>query len=358
MANVYKSIGDSSQTKTDLYESISISSSVTLGYSNNNWKTYSHGMFTTVYDYPYLSSSANQLFDVTIANRDGSSYEPSSSAQFATQKQNLYVQYEQMLFGYNASGSLIPINASGSLTPASGDYINNPIFLNFSRLLTKDEIKKGTFTITVDRTGSYTSVLTSATPRLTLSDYAATGSNPTFYTNSPAGEYGILYRTPTALETLPGLERGLIFYQAGVAVLDGNKLFDASSDGGTMNFTSASSGYRTYRESIVSSSIDQLASGSIRRISSVSFNNTTELNSTIYFCRVNNTDFNYSANPSYLSSSQIIVKNNNANNDPASYITTIGLYSPDNELLAVAKLSQPVKKTPAEEVTFRVRLDY
>jgi hypothetical protein len=52
------------------------------------------------------------------------------------------------------------------------------------------------------------------------------------------------------------------------------------------------------------------------------------------------------------------VKNNNAENDPASYVTTIGLYSPSNELLAVAKLSQPVKKTPAEEITFRVRLDY
>jgi hypothetical protein len=93
-------------------------------------------------------------------------------------------------------------------------------------------------------------------------------------------------------------------------------------------------------------------------MSSISFNNTTELNSTVYFCRLGFNDFNFSSNPSYLSSSQIIVKNNNAENDPASYVTTIGLYSPSNELLAVAKLSQPVKKTPAEEITFRVRLDY
>ena len=134
MANVYKPIGDFAQKQTDLYESISITSSVTLGYSSNNWKTYSHGMFTTVYDYPYLSSSANQLFDVTVANRAGSSYYPTSSAQYVDQKQNLYTQYDQMLFGYNASGSLIPINNAASLTPGVGNYINNPIFVNFSYL--------------------------------------------------------------------------------------------------------------------------------------------------------------------------------------------------------------------------------
>jgi len=73
---------------------------------------------------------------------------------------------------------------------------------------------------------------------------------------------------------------------------------------------------------------------------------------------MNFNDFNYSSNPSYLSGSQIIVKNNNASNDPVTYITTVGLYSPANELLAVAKLSQPIKKDPSQELTLRVRLDY
>ena len=33
-------------------------------------------------------------------------------------------------------------------------------------------------------------------------------------------------------------------------------------------------------------------------------------------------------------------------------------YSADNELLAAAKLSEPLKKTPDNEMTLRVRLDY
>ena len=94
------------------------------------------------------------------------------------------------------------------------------------------------------------------------------------------------------------------------------------------------------------------------RIKNISFNNTTELNSTIYFCRASHNEFNYSSNPTYIdSTSQIRVKNSSLD-QPTSYITTIGLYSADNELLATAKVSEPLKKTPDTELTLRVRLDY
>ena len=48
----------------------------------------------------------------------------------------------------------------------------------------------------------------------------------------------------------------------------------------------------------------------------------------------------------------------NATDTPVSYITTIGLYNDNNELMAVSKLSEPLKKTPDVEFTLRVRLDY
>ena len=93
------------------------------------------------------------------------------------------------------------------------------------------------------------------------------------------------------------------------------------------------------------------------RLVNIEFNNTTELNSTIYFCRASSNEFNYSSNPTYLSGSKIRVKNTSAD-APSAYITTIGLYSEDNELLAVAKISEPLKKDPTNELTLRVRLDY
>jgi len=88
------------------------------------------------------------------------------------------------------------------------------------------------------------------------------------------------------------------------------------------------------------------------------FRNTTELNSTVYFVRANHNEFNYSSNPTYITGSKIRVKNDNKLNAPTTYITTIGLHAPDGETLAVAKLSEPLKKNPDTELTIRVRLDY
>ena len=67
--------------------------------------------------------------------------------------------------------------------------------------------------------------------------------------------------------------------------------------------------------------------------------------------------FNYSANPTYVSGSKIVTKRF-AKDQPVSYLTTVGLYSADNELLAVAKVSEPLRKDPNTELTLRVRLDY
>ena len=94
-----------------------------------------------------------------------------------------------------------------------------------------------------------------------------------------------------------------------------------------------------------------------KRINNLTFFNTTELNSTIYFCRAHHNEFNYSTNPTYLSSSKIVVKNS-ATDTADSYVTGIGLYNTSNELLAVAKLSEPLRKDESTELTLRVRLDY
>ncbi len=124
------------------------------------------------------------------------------------------------------------------------------------------------------------------------------------------------------------------------------------------DFPYADNKLESFHNLLTGSSIDTFADSFRHRISNVSFNNTTELNSTIYFCRANHNEFNYSSNPTYLTGSKIRVKNENILAPPKSYVTTVGLYSADNELLAVAKLSEPLRKDPSNELTLRVRLDY
>ena len=103
MATVYKTLtnNDITATRTLLHEAIPITGSIVSGTYNQagavalgseeNVKTYSHGMFQSVYDYPYLSSSANHIFDVTLGISTGSAL--SSSASPITQqskKVNIY----------------------------------------------------------------------------------------------------------------------------------------------------------------------------------------------------------------------------------------------------------------------------
>ena len=69
-------------------------------------------------------------------------------------------------------------------------------------------------------------------------------------------------------------------------------------------------------------------------------------------------EFNYSSNPTYLSGSEIRVKGGIQSSNPVSYVSTVGLYGADNALLAVGKLSEPLRKDPTIEYTLRARLDY
>lgn len=82
------------------------------------------------------------------------------------------------------------------------------------------------------------------------------------------------------------------------------------------------------------------------------------ISSTHYFIRLRNKEYNYSNNPTFYNSANGSLINADFRNDPKVYITTVGLYNDANELLAVAKLSQPVRKSFDEEILLRVRLDF
>lgn len=82
------------------------------------------------------------------------------------------------------------------------------------------------------------------------------------------------------------------------------------------------------------------------------------ISSTHYFVRLRNKEYNYSNNPTFYNADTGTLRFADFNQDPKVYITTIGLYNDTNELLAVAKLSKPVRKSFDEELLLRVRLDF
>jgi len=367
MSTFYKNLNltnDLVNTKTLLHEAIPLTGTIISGtYGVENIKNYAHGMFQSVYDYPYMSSSANHIFDITMGYASNSSLSGAAANQ-NSKKINVYNQMAQVLMGYDQNGKILEFDEDGDLL-AGGTKQKENFFINFSRLLSKDEIKKGSFKLELGMTPAYTQNKAVFASRLQLTDVS--GSNG-YLVNSPVGEYGILYATQSAgssqvLAVNKSYPVGLLFYQAGIAVVT-SSIFNSVHKGGILSnahsnisMSGPSSKTEDVRAVMTGSNIAGFADNLRNRIFNLQFNNTVELNSTVYFCRVNNNEFNFSSNPTYLTGSKIRVKEQSTD-VPVSYITTVGLYSDSNELMAVAKLSEPLKKTPNNEFTIRVRLDY
>jgi hypothetical protein len=95
------------------------------------------------------------------------------------------------------------------------------------------------------------------------------------------------------------------------------------------------------------------------------------------FVRVKNQEFNYTNNPTFVftrkeakelaansegtqtaSDIEGRVRYEDFFSDPRTYITTVGLYNDRNELLAVAKLSNPISKTFDSEMLIKIKIDF
>ena len=354
MANSYKYLSDNDRvvSSTDLETSVAISQS---NWSGSGFQTLTSSYFTGLTG----STSAVRYFDVTVGRHPDTSGDNTSQGLM----EKVYTEMAKVLLGTDVSGNILNF-AFDSDVDASNNPMYNAYFLNFSRDYFKDEFKKGSFNLNF------------SCSLCTASLVDKSGSAEVTASSCPVGEYARLFISgaDTNLQVVDyNRVQGLLFYQAGIAVVSptvfaksGSNLYVSSNTNFTDNqrgIWSAipnASGSTMVDQSILSSSANlQTASYSLyANIQTASFSSVTEMHSTLYFCRLFNNEFNYSSNPTYLTNSQIYVKNGDPLSLPISYITTIGLYSEDDQLLAVAKLSEPIKKTPEVEAIIRTRLDF
>jgi hypothetical protein len=93
----------------------------------------------------------------------------------------------------------------------------------------------------------------------------------------------------------------------------------------------------------------------------VTFQNVTNINSTIFFCRAAADEFNYSSNPTFTDENNRIVvidPGQEVEQKSFTFITSVGMYDANNNLLSVAKVSRPVYKDDERDLTLRIRLDF
>ena len=107
--------------------------------------------------------------------------------------------------------------------------------------------------------------------------------------------------------------------------------------------------------------------GGTTTFNSPNWESTVTIYETQYKCTIRSNELNYSLNPSLLTtygsgsiigSGSAVYKDFVTGSDFSPFVTTVGLYNDENELVATAKLSKPLLKSFAREATIRVKLDY
>jgi hypothetical protein len=149
---------------------------------------------------------------------------------------------------------------------------------------------------------------------------------------------------------------GKFYPNAGLIILNGDA-FSASfgtkaTAVGTSTANAFNTGDQTTYDKPHQSFFDAIVSGGTFIVDTEE-----QINSTYYFVRARNSQFNYTNNESFTDSDNRVLHSTMQYN-PKVFITTVGLYNNAAELVAVAKLSQPVAKDFTKEALIRVKLDY
>jgi hypothetical protein len=311
-----------------------------------------------------------------------------SSAQSATQKSYYYEIFDgvsslataeaqfSVTYGHNAG--------SGSLGQ-NEDSPSNAIYSQYAQILLPDNVRTFTFNsvasehiyaINMNRArlkdrldpGNFQIGLATLSGSFTPNIYH-TGSNVEVSTNlkivtliddsadsqQSATQIGRTYNLVSGSITdgiySPKTHYGSVFPEQGVVILNADTL-NTELDFGTVSGSNLN-GDNAFK-------LHTSISGAAALNSTFGFaaRNEEKVQSTFYFVRAKNAEYNFSNNPSFVTGSNGKFAQTTFVNNPKAYITTVGLYSSMQELLAVAKLSQPILKSFSSEVLVKVKLDF
>jgi len=204
--------------------------------------------------------------------------------------------------------------------------------------------------------GSFNLKLVNSTTTLHLTDNSSDTTTVSFNDAGRvyqvvSGSNGAAYTgTGFAGQTVSG-SYGLFLPDVGVILLNG-KALDLSAANGGLNISTALSSNTNPAPSNFRKLYNAINNGDYFQL-----NYKETISSQFAFVRVRNAEFNYSTNPSYITGSGDL-RIADMINAPQAYVTTVGMYNDNNELLAVAKLSRPLLKDFTKEALIRIKLDF
>lgn len=350
----------------------------------------------TVYDQDFTLQTANPVMDLTMGLFVSSStvqgvktgedsagkYLFPSTSLMMREKIDIYRQFAQTLLGDADSQFIAPLNSTDS-----SDQIDEAFFIAFKRLFHRDQIKRETFAMKFYQTASSYGdgandgllqnknlSVTTVTGSAIFTDVGSSANKEVTF----GGQVSNIVDSSDTTRTV-----GLMFNDRGIAVFDMAKILsggqpvsgviDGMSPGPDADAVAGQTHIgrendQTFIPHFLSSAsidniIDHIAQSRFQSGSqtAITFQNVTNINSTLFFCRATADEFNYSSNPTFVDSDNRISVIDQGQEDTQrtfTFVTSVGLYDANNNLLAVAKLSRPVEKNDERDLTYRVRLDF
>ena len=307
--------------------------------------TASGAFFMEIYDKnPDSDNTAEVQYSIAYGSKTGLGglqFNDGAGAENITSTKAIYSQYRNLVFGGDETQNFT----------FDGHTPDDIYVININRARYKNALRLGNITLKLSASsgGSGQQALILTDDSVTTSGSAnaiRAGVGREF--NLVSGSNGLRLGSSNTFVTNSG-SYGFVYPDAGFIILNADCLDTTSSLGGCTLGTTITADNEAKNPIKLQEALK--AGGSFI------LDSQEDIASKFYFIRVFNQDFNYTTNDSFTTNDGTLTFDSMIDN-PQTYITTVGLYNNNQDLLAVAKLSQPLPKNFTKEALIKVKLDY
>ena len=313
--------------------------SITTFYTSSTQSSSNHQYYLDVYAAnPATDATAKSQFSVAYGHFNGSGSAGAKGVTGNRASAAIYRQLSNTLLGPNDDKFSFAASDGAHTTP---EYV---YAISIARQQLREKMDPGNWELHLSGSGTSTMKLIDDSGATTDPSVGQGGRVFNIVSGSIAGGSA---STKIAAASQPGGGIGLFYPDMGLLILNGPVIASVSSASLSASVASNAEGGNVgkFFEKIEGGNYFQARREEV-------------ITSQHYFCRVPNKEFNFSSNPTFASGSNGSFTVPTFYKNPKSFITQLGLYNDNNELLAIAKLSKPLLKSYSREAIIKVKLDF
>jgi hypothetical protein len=281
---------------------------------------------------PAINPSSTEEFNISYGHISGSGSVITTQDNVGS-TQAIYGQFRNIVYNSELSN----FNFGGVIS--SDIYV-----ISVKRNRFRESIKEGSFNLSL-KSGSYTLNLTDNSNESSVTSYL--GNNK--YFTIVSGSNGSIASGSTTSGTASG-SYGFVFPDKGLIILNARALSLPTGSKG-INLQTLS-GSTTNVTNNCTKLYQYIQAGGNFKLSSKE-----TISSQYITARVPYRELNHTTNPSVIDNNGNVLYTTLIDN-PEVFVTTVGLYNDTNDLLAVAKLSKPIKKSFVKDLQLKIKLSF